>query len=520
MSRWHNIDGFADLPLGAFQAEQVGLTTRIKLHGGGGGDTQSTGTTTSYQSNLPEYAKPYYEEMMARAGEESRTPFQAYTGDQVAPFSAMQQQAQTEIGGMQTPGDISTSRGILGAVGAEAAAAKYNPNLFGSGYTAKPITSGYQAGTFTPGYQAGAVTPGYAAKPTTSQYQAGTVTPGYTAGTMTAPEFNAAQAAKYMSPYQQQVIDVEKREALRQGAQEQLGISAAAQQAGAFGGARHGVVEAEQKRNLAQQLGDIQTAGSQQAYDRAAGQFGADRAAQMEAMGQTQGFQQTQGQMGMSAQQATDAQRQAAAQMGMTTEQFNEAQRQQAGAMGMQAQQATDAQRQYQAQMGMTAQQAQEAAEQAESAAGMTAQQQTEAGRQQQATLGLQAQEKMEQSKQFSAQFRQQAREQQLKVSDAGAKLGQAEQSMNIARTQLQNAVGAEQKDQKQKELDVAEANFSNARDYERQQLKFYSAMLQGQQVMPQREVTQVGPGPNTMAQMGGLGISGLAAMNAFGGGK
>jgi hypothetical protein len=413
MSRWHNIDGFADLPLGAFQAEQVGLTTRLKLHGGGGGGpNQTTGTTTSYQSNLPEYAKPYFEEMMARTGEESRQPFTAYTGDRVSPFSTMQQQAQTEVGGMQAPGDISTSRGILGAVGAEAAAAKYDPNLFGSGYTAKPITSGYQAGA------------------------------------LTSPDFTPAQAAKYMSPYQQQVIDIEKREAIRRGDQERLGISAAAQQAGAFGGARHGVVEAEQKRNLAQQLGDIQTVGSQQAYDRAAGQFGADRAAQMQAASGTEGFEQAE-------------------------------------------------------------------------AAGITgAQAQTEAARQQQAALGLEAQEKMEQSKQFSAQFKQQARDQQLKVSDAGAKLGDMEQRLNIARTQLQNAVGAEQQAQKQKDMDKAFDDFVNARDYERQQLAFYNSMLRGVPTPVQREVRQMTPAPSGMAQMTGMGISGLAAMNAFGGGK
>jgi len=404
MSRWHNIDGFADLPLGAFQAEQVGLTTRIKLHGGGGGDTQTTGTTTSYQSNLPEYAKPYYEEMMARAGSESRQPFQEYGKDRVAPFTPAQGQAHTGIMGLKAPADIGDARTGLADVAAGAKGAAYNPNLFGSGYIAKPITSGYQAGA------------------------------------LTSPDFTSAQAAKYMSPYQQNVIDVEKREAIRRGDQERLGIAAAAQQAGAFGGARHGVVEAEQKRNLAQQLGDIQTAGSQQAYDRAAGQFGADRASQMQAASGTEGF------------------------------------------------------------------------EQAESAAGMSAQQQTEAGRQQQAALGLQAQAAMEQSKQFSAQFKQQARDQQIKVAQAQQSLGQAEQSLNMARLNLQNAVGGEQQQQLQKLYDEKFDEFVNARDYERQQLSFYNSMLRGIPVPVQKEVRQMKPAPSMMSQIGGMGLTGLAA--------
>jgi len=411
MSRWHNIDGFADLPLGAFQAEQVGLTTRIKLHGGGGGgDTQSTGTTTSYQSNLPEYAKPYYEEMMARAGGESRTPYQAYGKDRVAPFTPAQGQAHTGIMGLTAPADIGDARTGLADVAAGAKGAAYNPNLFGSGYLAKPVTSGYQAGA------------------------------------LTSPDFTSAQAQKYMSPYQQNVIDIEKREATRQGKIAQQDISAQASKAGAFGGARHGVMSAEQQRNLQQQLGDIQTTGQQQAYDRAAAQFGADRASQMQAVGGTEGFKQAE------SQQTTGAQAQ------------------------------------------------------------------TEAARQQQATLGLEAQAKMEQSKQFSAQFKQQARDQQIKVSQAQQSLGQAEQSLNAARLNLQNAVGSEQQQQLQKLYDEKFDEFVNARDYERQQLRFYSAMLQGQQVPVQQEVRQMKPGANTMTQMAGAGISGLAAMNAFGG--
>lgn len=83
----------------------------------------------------------------------------------------------------------------------------------------------------------------------------------------------------YMNPYQQNVIDIAKREATRQNDIAGLGRDYNAQQAGAFGGSRHGVLDAEANRTLQQQLSDIQMQGSQQAYDRGVSAFQADRTA-------------------------------------------------------------------------------------------------------------------------------------------------------------------------------------------------------------------------------------------------
>ena len=77
----------------------------------------------------------------------------------------------------------------------------------------------------------------------------------------------------YMSPYMQNVVDVQKQEAARQsgimGTQQQ----AQATQAGAFGGSRDAIMRAERERNLGQQMNQIQAQGSQAAYDQAANQF-------------------------------------------------------------------------------------------------------------------------------------------------------------------------------------------------------------------------------------------------------
>jgi hypothetical protein len=89
--------------------------------------------------------------------------------------------------------------------------------------------------------------------------------------------FDASMRDFYMSPYMQGVTDIEKREAQRDFDKALPGINATAAKAGAFGGSRHALIEAEGRRNLSTQLGDIQARGLQSAYTNAQGQFNADQ---------------------------------------------------------------------------------------------------------------------------------------------------------------------------------------------------------------------------------------------------
>lgn len=93
------------------------------------------------------------------------------------------------------------------------------------------------------------------------------------AGIDAGPTGFAQGIGAYTSPYMQNVVDIQKREAGRQsdimGQQQQ----AQAAQAGAFGGSRDAIMRAERERNLGQQMGDIQARGSQAAYDQASNQF-------------------------------------------------------------------------------------------------------------------------------------------------------------------------------------------------------------------------------------------------------
>jgi hypothetical protein len=80
-----------------------------------------------------------------------------------------------------------------------------------------------------------------------------------------------------MSPYQQGVTDVAKQSAVRESqiAQNTQNLGAARQ--GTYGGARQTLAQMERERNLLSNLSNIQTQGSQAAYDRAmqTQQFGA-----------------------------------------------------------------------------------------------------------------------------------------------------------------------------------------------------------------------------------------------------
>jgi hypothetical protein len=89
--------------------------------------------------------------------------------------------------------------------------------------------------------------------------------------------------ASYMSPYMQNVVDVQQREAKRQS--DILGQQEAAKAvgAGAYGGSRAGLVEAERQRNLLNQLGGIQATGLQSAFTQGLGQFNTERQLNLQA---------------------------------------------------------------------------------------------------------------------------------------------------------------------------------------------------------------------------------------------
>lgn len=111
--------------------------------------------------------------------------------------------------------------------------------------------------------------------------------------------FDTAAAEQYMNPYTQQVTQRALDEVARQGNIARSDIGQQVAGAGGWGGARHGVIEAEQRRNEGQLMGDIALQGGAQSFDRALQAYqgdmgrqlqGANQLAQLGALGSQLGY--------------------------------------------------------------------------------------------------------------------------------------------------------------------------------------------------------------------------------------
>ena len=212
--------------------------------GGGGGGTQ-----TSYSTNLPEYAKPYYEELLKQSGQQvyktdasgavtGVKDYVPYTGERVADFTPQQKAVQTATAGLTQPGQFGAATTGLGA---------------GS-------TMGLGAGMAGLG-------------------QAFSYAPTTTSGGM----FTPGAASYYMSPYASNVTDIAVREAERQAAKDKSAGALGAIGRGTFGGARQALMQAEQGRGAMQNIADIRAKGQESAYQNAQQQFQADQLRRLQA---------------------------------------------------------------------------------------------------------------------------------------------------------------------------------------------------------------------------------------------
>jgi hypothetical protein len=90
--------------------------------------------------------------------------------------------------------------------------------------------------------------------------------------------FGTEQMNQYMSPYRQGVIDQTVNEMLRANDKARLSDQARATKAGAFGGSRHGILDAERERNFQTTLGNTVGQLLDQGYGQARDQFNTDTA--------------------------------------------------------------------------------------------------------------------------------------------------------------------------------------------------------------------------------------------------
>ena len=182
----------------------------------------TTATMLGQSSSLSPFAGPYVGEMLGRGAALASMPYQAYMGPLTAGASDLQQQAFTGLAGL-----------------------------------GMPAASG--AGSFT----------GAAYQPLTPEQLAAGEMP-----TTTAP---TSPVQQYMNPYIQAALEPQYEQARRQADIAQQALQSQYAKAGAYGGARQGIAEAELQRGLLDRMADITGQGYSQAYQQAADLFGREQ---------------------------------------------------------------------------------------------------------------------------------------------------------------------------------------------------------------------------------------------------
>ena len=510
------------------------------MGGGGGGGQQQPTQSNVYQSTLPEYARPYVENMFQRAQDISTEKYVPYTGDRLASLAPQTQQAISNISqnvGIADPYIQQAGQAFGGTAANLAQVSGYQAPTIQSTYQASQISPTYTPGTVSSQYKAGDIRStysptgiaqvGYTPGGISSTYQAGGYSPTE-AIMQNAPTWNTQTAQQYMSPYQQQVTDIAKQEAARQSAIQGVGEQAQAVQAGGYGGYRQGIVESERARNLAQLQNQIQAQGSQAAYNQAAQQFSADRAAQLAAAqaaqqasqfqyGATQQAQQTQGAQGLQAQMAAEQARQQAGAMGLQAYGLTAQAQQAAGAQSLQAQQAAEAARQAQGQQYLTGAQLTEQAGQAAGAQSLQAQLGTAQAQQAQGAQSLQAQQAQAAANQAAAQLWLGAGQAGLGLGQGLGSLGTTAQRAGAFDTSQLLTAGNIQQQYEQAGLNQQYQDFLARQYFPQQQLQAFSSILRGNIVQPSTLQATYQQPYDPVSQALALGIGGAGLAKAFG---
>jgi hypothetical protein len=469
--------------------------------GGGGGPT----TTTVNQSNIPEWLRPQVEGIIGGASQElfdytvdengnyvlkgakPFVPYSANVRDYTAGFSPLQQQVQANAANLQMPGQFNQATGFANAAGqggleSAGQAYGYGNAGFQSGQQGQQL--GMQGGQYYGGMGAGygQQGAGYGAQ-AADVGQMGLRAEQYGRNVSGQAENYARQAAgmgdlygqmatspstyqAYMSPYQEAVTNVQL-----EGLQRQADIAAnmrksQAARAGAYGGSRQAIENAEANRALASQMDAVRAQGLQQAYQQAQGNI--TQRAQLGLQG-LQGAQQglgtalQGGQLGLSgigtALQGLQGGMQGAG-LGI--------QGAQAGLQGVDRQLAGTAQGMQGAQVGL----------QGVSGA--------------QAGYGL--------------------------ANQAANQLGQLGTQQLAAQTGilgLQNQIGGQQQQQEQQYINQAIQNFAQAQENPMQRYNQINALVRGY-ALPGTTTSQYQASPSLLSQVGGAGIAGLGLYNAM----
>jgi len=379
---------------------------------------QASSTTSS---SVSPWAQPYIGSLLERGAALANRPYASYDQPRIAGFSPLQLQAQQAATGMQVSPQTAEASNYANTL------AQRGMGL-GQSYTPQ----------FAPTL--------YAQAPQLQQFEMG---PAQQVGTQ---DYTGQNVSQYMSPYMQNVVDVQQQEAKRQS--NILGTQQAGQAArsGAFGGSRAGLLEAERQRNLATQLGGIQATGQQQAFQNAQQQFNQQQQANLQAqlanqqMGYNTGAQNLAARLGV---------QQLGAGQNLQAQQYNQAAQQAANQLGAN-------QQQFGAGLGLQ---------------GMN--------------LGMQG------------------------ASLLGT-LGQNQYAQNMGINQLQQQTGATQQGLRQQGLSQAYQDFLNQRAYPQQQLGMLQSLITGAPLGTQSTQVATPASPSGIQSLGALGMGAYGLSQMF----
>jgi len=205
-----------------------------------------TGKEAGTSDVLSEFAGEYVSDMLGKTRALADKPYNAYGGPLTAGSSGLQDKAFAGYGGL----DPNQQTGI-GSFGFGA-----GPGSFGFGSAAG---QGY-----SPGFTAGSADmSGMGMNRFQNNYN---------------PQaFNAQAAQQYMNPYLQAALNPQLDTARREMEKSRLADASRLTQAGAFGGSRQALMDAETGRNFGQNIADITGRGYAQAFDKAASQFNTEQ---------------------------------------------------------------------------------------------------------------------------------------------------------------------------------------------------------------------------------------------------
>ena len=456
---------------------------------------------TSYvqtQTTIPDYAKAYVEQMLgAGAGQVYKydasgnitglQPYEPYEGERTAQYSDLQLQAAQGAGQLGTAPQIGAATNLATNAGLLALQrSQYTPSDLQRFQMEAPDQVSAMGDYSTPVFE-GAQTD---YTPDMYAYQMGPAERvGYDSIT------GEGKMEQYMSPYMQNVVDIQQREAQRQADIATTGRHSQQVQQGAYGGSRGAIMDAEAARNLAMQKGDIQAQGLQAAYGQGMSQFNTEQQRQQAAEQANQQANLSVAQQNLQSQLGVQQQ---GAQMGMQANLANLSNVQQSQV----ANQAAQLQMQ-----GLSAQQAMQAA-----LANQQANMNVSSQNLQSANA---AQQLGEQASQYGAGLGLQGLNTALQGAGALGQLGQTQFGQQTGAIGIQNQIGTQQQQNAQNVLNQDYQEYQQELADPFKKIGFMSDMLRGVPLSQQSQ-TMYGQQPSGLSQVAGLGTALAGASKLF----